>query len=86
MERIGIYARVSTGDQSVDLQLTELREFCARRPGAEVVAEYIDKGISGKKASRPGLNRLMDDARHGKLDTVVSGSSIGSLAAFSTWF
>jgi DNA invertase Pin-like site-specific DNA recombinase len=71
MERIGIYARVSTADQSVDMQLVELREFCGRRADSVVVREYIDEGVSGAKASRPQLNRLMDDAQRHKLDTVV---------------
>lgn len=33
--------------------------------------EYVDDGVSGTKASRPALDRLMMDARAGRLDTVV---------------
>jgi DNA invertase Pin-like site-specific DNA recombinase len=57
-----IYARVSTNSgQSPDMQLRELREHCRNR-GWKVFEEYVDKGISGAKDSRPALSRLMADA------------------------
>jgi len=36
-----------------------------------VTEEYVDHGVSGAKASRPALDRLMADARKGKLDVVA---------------
>jgi DNA invertase Pin-like site-specific DNA recombinase len=68
--RIGIYARVSTKDQSCDLQLRDLRRHCAAR-GFDSVREYIDVGQSGAKDSRPDLNKLMDDARKRQFDAIV---------------
>lgn len=68
--RIGIYARVSTKDQSCELQLRDLRAYCAAR-GFEAVHEYIDVGQSGGKESRPELNRLMEDARKRRFDVIV---------------
>jgi len=68
--RIGIYARVSTKDQSCELQLRDLRTYCAAR-GFELVGEYIDVGQSGAKDSRPELNKLMDDARKRQFDAIV---------------
>jgi len=68
--RIGIYARVSTKDQSCDMQLRDLRAYCAAR-SFDAVAEYVDVGQSGAKDSRPELNRLMDDTRKRKLDAVL---------------
>jgi len=44
------------------MQLRELREYAARR-GWEIAGEYVDTGWSGAKASRPELDRLMQDAR-----------------------
>lgn len=64
-----IYARVSTDDQNTDMQLTELREYAGRQ-GWDVV-EFIDKGISGTKARRPGLDGCMDAARLKKIDAVL---------------
>jgi len=68
--RIGIYARVSTKDQSCELQLRDLRTYCAAR-GFEAAREYVDVGVSGAKDSRPELNKLMDDARKRQFDSVV---------------
>ena len=68
--RVGIYARVSTKDQSCDLQLRDLRAYCLARQ-LTVIREYIDLGHSGTKDSRPQLNELMSDARKRKLDVVV---------------
>src|ERR1700689_3439026 len=68
--RIGIYARVSTRDQSCELQVRDLRAYCAAR-GFDLVREYIDIGQSGAKDSRPGLNKLMDDARKRQFDAIV---------------
>ena len=60
--KIAIYGRVSTVNQSSDIQLTECREY-ASRCGYEVVAEYTDT-ISGvtSKDERQELTRLLNDA------------------------
>jgi DNA invertase Pin-like site-specific DNA recombinase len=70
--RVAIYARVSTIDkgQDPDLQLSELREYVERR-GWKIVSEYVDKGHSGAKESRPALNRMMADARRRKFDVIA---------------
>jgi DNA invertase Pin-like site-specific DNA recombinase len=67
--RVAAYTRVSTPDQNPDLQLQELRDY-ADRQGWEVVESYHDV-ISGTKARRPGLDRLMADARLRKFDCVL---------------
>ena len=71
-KRVAIYARVSTsnGSQSPEMQLNALHEYCEAR-GSIIFKEYVDSGISGSKDSRPALNRLMDDARKRKFDTVL---------------
>jgi DNA invertase Pin-like site-specific DNA recombinase len=80
--RIALYARVSTipgkkddthklvRRQDVDMQINQLREYCAQR-GWHIVCEYVDKGISGSKASRPQLNRLMEHAGQKRFDAVL---------------
>ena len=68
--RIGIYPRVSTKDQSCELQVRDLRAYCAAR-GFDLVREYVDVGQSGAKDSRPELNKLMDDARKRQFDAIV---------------
>lgn len=71
-QRAALYARVSTTGhgQDVGLQLDELRQVAAQR-GWSVVEEFVDEGISGAKASRPALDRMMEAARLGKIDVVA---------------
>ena len=68
--RTAIYARVSTKDQSCDLQLCDLRAYCSAR-GFSLQHEYVDVGESGAKDSRPQLNELMAAARKRQFDAVV---------------
>ncbi len=68
--RVVIYARVSTKDQSCDLQLRDLRAYCAAR-GFALLREYVDIGESGAKDSRPQLNELMAAARKRQFDAIV---------------
>ena len=68
--RIALYARVSTADQNCEMQLRELKEYCARRKW-EITEEYVDTGWSGAKASRPALKRLMYDASQHDFDAVL---------------
>src|SRR5208283_1346972 len=68
--RAAIYARVSTKEQSCEMQMRDLRAYCAAR-GFTIIREYIDIGQSGAKDSRPELNELMADARKRKFDSIV---------------
>jgi len=68
--KIAIYTRVSTNDQSVEMQTQDLRRYCDQR-GFEVFKEYCDQGISGTKDKRPALDELMSDAKKKKFDVVL---------------
>src|ERR1700752_927428 len=67
-----VYARVSTVDHGQDpsMQTRELSEYCQRQ-GWQVFDLYVDNGVSGKKDSRPQLNRMMQDAHERRFDVVV---------------
>jgi DNA invertase Pin-like site-specific DNA recombinase len=67
---VALYCRVSTKDQSCDLQLRDLRSYCAAR-GFTIFREYVDQGVSGAKNSRPELDKLMGDARKRKIEAVI---------------
>jgi len=69
MKKAALYARVSSRDQHVESQLYDLRKLAAQR-GFEF-REYCDRGISGSKAKRPGLDALMNDARRGEFSVVL---------------
>jgi DNA invertase Pin-like site-specific DNA recombinase len=70
LKRAVIYARVSTPDQHVETQLYDLRKLAAQR-GFQIVREYCDRGVSGSKARRPGLDALMADARRGEFSVLL---------------
>ncbi|MBI4245094.1 MAG: recombinase family protein [Planctomycetes bacterium] len=73
-KKTAIYARVSTRrqarDETIDLQLYELREYVYRNK-LEIFKEYIDAGFSGASNDRPQLNQLMNDAEIGSFGSVV---------------
>ena len=52
------------------MQTRELEEYCRRR-GWYVTGCYVDSGVSGSKASRPELDRLMADAHRRRFDAVA---------------
>jgi DNA invertase Pin-like site-specific DNA recombinase len=69
-KRVALYARTSTADkQDPETQLLDLRRYALAR-GWEVVGEYVDQ-ISGAKERRPGLDALMECARHRQCDVVL---------------
>ena len=70
MKRVALYARVSTPDQHLETQLYDLRKLAAQR-GFEVTREYCDRGVSGSKARRPGLDAMMADARRGEFSVLL---------------
>jgi len=68
--KAAIYARVSTKEQKLDLQLDSLTKLTESK-GLEIHEIYEEKGFSGAKDSRPELDRMMDDARSGKFGYVL---------------
>jgi DNA invertase Pin-like site-specific DNA recombinase len=70
MEKVAIYVRVSTDEQSTEMQTSDLTRYCDQR-GFEIYKEYSDQGVSGTKDKRPGLDELMADARKRKFDAVM---------------
>ena len=67
-----LYGRVSTGLQQTGLesQRMALENWCKTK-GIEDFILYEDFGVSGTKASRPQLDRMMADVRSGKIKRVV---------------
>ena len=69
-KRVALYARVSTGEQSVLSQLHDLREYCTLRRW-QIVGEFQDEGISGSVDDRPGVRECKAFAMRGKADVVL---------------
>ena len=68
--RVALYARVSTADQRPDLQLDALRQLASQR-GWTIAGEYVDQGVSGARARRPALDRVMTAVHRGEVDVVA---------------
>lgn len=70
--RAALYVRVSTANnsQTTSNQVRELEAYCQRQ-GWTVADIYDDTGVSGSKAERPELNRMMKDAAERKFDVVA---------------
>src|SRR3954471_6921473 len=75
MKRAALYARVSTGGQTVENQLRELRQV-AERLDWEVAEEFIDQGISGAKGrdKRPALDSMLKAVIRGEVEVVAAWS------------
>jgi DNA invertase Pin-like site-specific DNA recombinase len=67
--RIALYHRVSTTDQSPDAAKTELWEASKRLGGS--VAFSIEETGSGASNDRPGLQKVLEAARKGKIDAIL---------------
>lgn len=77
VKRAGLYERVSTTEQSlkgysIAAQIDNLTDYCEKNK-IKIVDHYTDEGISGTKPplKRPGLKRLLDDVRAGKVDIIL---------------
>lgn len=72
----GLYFRLSQEDErageslSIDNQRQILRKY-AEDHGFEIYGEYIDDGVSGTTFDRPEVQRLLDDAKAGVINTII---------------
>lgn len=72
----GLYFRLSQEDErqgesvSIDNQRSMLRKYAEER-GFEIHDEYIDDGVSGTTFDRPDVQRLLDDAKTGIINTII---------------
>ena len=77
--RVAAYARVSTEmdeqTNSYEAQVDYYTKYITANPEWELVKVYTDKGISGTSTkNRDGFNEMIDDARAGKIDLVITKS------------
>ncbi len=68
--RTALYLRVSTPEQKPDLQYDGLRAH-AERAGLQIVGDYCDHAVSGRRMGRPQLNAFMASARNREVNSVL---------------
>ena len=72
--KAGIYYRISTiNKQDIGMQKKACRDYCEREKieKIEIIKEYSDIGVSGKKESRPEFDLMLKDIRDRKIDCVI---------------
>ena len=71
-----LYMRLSVDDEnygdsvSIETQRTILQAF-AKENGFHVYDEYVDDGWSGTTFERPEVQRLLEDAKNGRINTII---------------
>lgn len=72
--RAAVYLRVSTEEQTEGTSLGTQRERCqayAKARGWDLGPEFSDEGVSGARADRPELDRLLAACRRREVDAVL---------------
>ena len=74
---VAVYARVSTEHeaqlQALDNQMEWYKQVLLAHPEWELVAQYVDQGITGTAArKRPQFMRMIDDAKRHKFDMIIT--------------
>lgn len=72
--RAGIYARLSSEDAFEDTlgnQVYLLEQFVEMQEDMVLMDAYSDNGFSGTNFARPGFERLMEDAKKGRINCIV---------------
>lgn len=76
--KVAAYARVSTGKDamlhSLSAQVSYYSRLIQEKPNWEYVGVYADEGISGTNETRQNFQRMLDDARLGKIDFILTKS------------
>ena len=67
---IGVYIRVSTGEQNPELQSQEIKNYCKAR-GWERISVYSDV-MTSTNEKRKGLLALLQDAQLRKIDIIIA--------------
>ncbi len=70
MKRAVLYFRVSKNEQNYENQVPDLRKYCKFR-GWENAGEFKDEGVSGAKATRPELEKMMYGIRAGRYNVLL---------------
>lgn len=75
--RTAVYARLSVEDSknpdcdTIENQLSLVRNYIESKPYLKQTAEYIDNGVSGTRFDRPEFMRMVADMRAGEIDCIV---------------
>lgn len=84
MDKVAVYLRVSTKDQTVNTQRQPVMDYC-KNHNLQIYREYSDEGVSGSTTSRPMFDLMLKDMRAGEFNSIIVyrldrlGRSLGHL-------
>ena len=77
-KRVCAYARVSTDsrrqEDSLENQMETYKRLITGNPEYEFIGVFADQGISGYCENRPQFQRMMEKARAGEIDLIITKS------------
>ena len=77
-KRVCAYARVSTDsrrqEDSLENQMETYERLITGNPEYEFIGVFADQGISGYCENRPKFQRMMEKARAGEIDLIITKS------------
>ena len=59
---------------SLSAQISYYNDYIQKRPEWEFVGIYADEGMTGTKDNRKEFQRMLQDARNGKIDLIITKS------------
>ena len=74
---VALYIRLSKEDSgknnqnTVENQKALLEDFVKDKPDMKVVDIYVDNGFSGTNFERPAFQKMMEDAKRGKINCII---------------
>ena len=78
LQKVCAYARVSTDsrrqEDSLENQMETYERLITGNPEYEFIGVYADQGISGYCENRPQFQRMMEKARAGEIDLIITKS------------
>ncbi len=78
LKKVAAYTRVSCDKDamlhSLSSQVSYFSELIQKNPEWIYVGVYSDEGLTGTKANRPGFQKMIEDAKSGKIDLILTKS------------
>lgn len=76
--QVAVYARLSFESEAnrerdtVETQIAYIKNFVSEQTDMIIADVYVDRSISGTSFDRPEFDRMMQDIRQGKINTVIT--------------
>ena len=68
--KIVSYVRCSTDKQTIEVQATEIKKYCAYK-NIELDKSYVDYAISGKTFDREQFNEMIELVEKGQINEII---------------